>query len=130
MGGKGSKTKGQGKPPTLKSSDIKFLTKQTGLDQAAIKATFEKFMANNPDGQLDRKEFVRLYDELRPESMDRLDEISQYVFRAFDKDNNGTISFNEFLVSQYFSMNLLSSCLFILYRSNIPIIFCFRLLML
>ena len=108
MGGKGSKTKGQGKPPTLKSADVKFLTKQTGLDQATIKNTFDKFMANNPDGQLDRKEFVRLYDELRPESMDRLDEISQYVFRAFDKDNSGTISFNEFMVSRFASRTVRS----------------------
>lgn len=38
---------------------------------------------------MNRQEFLRLYDELRPESLEKLDEISQYVFGAFDKDNSG-----------------------------------------
>ncbi len=37
----------------------------------------------------DKKEFIRLYDELRPESADKLDEISEFAFRAFDTDHNG-----------------------------------------
>ena len=98
MGGKGSKTKGNGKPPVLKDSDIKHLSAQTGLDKTVIKNTFDKFMANNPDGQLDRKEFARLYDQLRPEPAERLDEISEYVFKVFDSDKNGSISFQEFMV--------------------------------
>ena len=97
MGGKGSKTKG--KPVVLKDKDIKFLSQQTGLDTATIKSVYDKFMASNPDGQLDRNEFVRLYDELRAESRDKLDEISQFVFAVFDQDRSGTINFNEFLVA-------------------------------
>ena len=87
-GGKGSNTSA-GKKTELTKKEIEFLTQQTGLSQGDIKQVFDKFNANNPDQLLDRKEFVRLYDELRPEPPELLDEISQYVFRAFDSDRNG-----------------------------------------
>jgi Ca2+-binding EF-hand superfamily protein len=96
MGNKGAKKTASA---TLSKKDLDFLIKQTGLPKENIQAVFTKFSANNPDHVLDRKEFVRLYDELRPESADVLDEISVYIFDAFDKDNNGTISFNEFLIA-------------------------------
>ena len=98
MGNKGAKGK-PGKAPELTKKDLDFLSKQTGLSVDEVKNVFAKFMANNPDGQLDKKEFVRLYDELRPEPPEILDEISLYVFGAFDKDKNGTISFNEFMIA-------------------------------
>ena len=84
--------------PTLTERDLDFLSQQTGQNKTTIKEIFEAFMANNPDGKLDKKEFVRLYSQLRPESPDKLDEISNFVFRAFDSDHNGTIDFNEFMV--------------------------------
>jgi Ca2+-binding EF-hand superfamily protein len=59
----------------------------------------EQFMRNNPDGNLDKTEFVRLYITLEPEEPSKLDEIAVNVFKAFDKDNNGTINFNEFMVA-------------------------------
>lgn len=108
MGNKGSKKKpsaaGETKPITVPSKnglndkDYAFLTSQTGLSKADIQNIYEQFKANNPDERLDRAEFVRLYDKLRPESQEAMDEIAQFVFGAFDEDNNGYISFNEFLV--------------------------------
>ena len=104
MGGKKSKQAGgkdikvPNKKQGLDSKDLKFLQEQTGMSQEQIKAFYSEFMANNPDGQLDRQEFIRLYAKFRSEPLDRIDEISQYVFRAFDADNNGQISFGEFLV--------------------------------
>ena len=79
-------------------------------------------MANNPDGQLNRKEFIKLYSSLRYESPELLDEISELIFKAFDADKSGkkgyficlckktsfnisyinskgTISFSEFLIA-------------------------------
>lgn len=96
MGNKGAKKE---KAPELTKKDYDFLTKQTGLPKEEVKKIFDKFNANNPDGKLDKKEFVRLYDELRSEPPEVLDEISVYVFDAFDKDNNGSITFNEFMVA-------------------------------
>ena len=112
MGGKGSKDKpgnqkGPSKPvvvppksPTdLPEKDYTLLMSQTGLSREEIKAILDKFNANNPDGKLDKKEFARLYDELRPEPPELIDEIGNFVFKGFDKDNNGSINFNEFLMA-------------------------------
>jgi hypothetical protein len=68
----------------LTDVDYTFLTTQTGLSNAEIKSLFDKFMSNNPDAKLDKKEFVQLYTQLRPENDQNLDEISEFVFRAFD----------------------------------------------
>jgi Ca2+-binding EF-hand superfamily protein len=97
MGNKGGKKV----PPKqkLSSKDIKNLAKQSGMDKEEIQTIFDQFIENNPDGSLDRAEFIRLYDVLRPESGERLDEVSQFVFGAFDADNSGKIQFSEFLVS-------------------------------
>lgn len=111
MGGKGSKDKqknpsGPSKPVVvppknpndISEADYNFLTSQTGLSRAEVKALLDKFNANNPDGKLDKKEFARLYDELRPEPPELIDEIAEFIFRGFDEDNSGYISFNEFIV--------------------------------
>lgn len=98
MGNKGGKVKKLPKQPKLSSKECKFLTKQTGMSKDEITEIFNQFNENNPDGSLDSKEFTRLYIKLRPEPAELIDEISQYVFGAFDKDNSGTINFNEFMV--------------------------------
>ena len=97
MGNKGAKPASK-KPTKLSSKDVSFLSKQTGMSKDEIGNFFEKFSANNPDGVLDKKEFVTLYASLRTEPLERIDEIALHVFNAFDSDNNGSISFSEFLV--------------------------------
>lgn len=103
MGSKGSKTKDKSskvpdKKPVLTSKDLKFFTNNTGFTEEQVSTIFNEFNQNNPDGTLDRNEFIKLYTLLRPESADRLDEISAQIFRAFDSDNNGFLTFNEFLI--------------------------------
>ena len=104
MGNKGAKD-GKGakpvakKPAKLSSKDYKFLTTQTGMTKEQIDGIFSKFNNNNADGVLDKREFTKLYIELRPEPAEKIDEIASYVFNAFDTDNNGSVSFNEFLVA-------------------------------
>lgn len=101
MGNKGTKAGAKPikkKPAKLSSKDVKFLTKQTGMNKQQIQEFFDEFNNNNPDGVLNKAEFTALYCKLRPEPADQLDEIAAYVFEAFDSDNNGTISFSEFMV--------------------------------
>ena len=86
-------------PKKLCSKDISFLTKQTGMNKEEILVFFEKFIANNPDGFLNKKEFAALYESLRPETMNLIDDLVEHIFKAFDADSNGKISFKEFLVS-------------------------------
>jgi Ca2+-binding EF-hand superfamily protein len=86
-------------PNDLNKKDYDYLTQQTGLSKDDIKGILQQFVANNPDGELDMAEFVNLYMKLRPEKPETLDEISKLVFRAFDADNNGRITFCEFLIA-------------------------------
>jgi Ca2+-binding EF-hand superfamily protein len=103
MGNKGAKggsaSSASKKPTALTKKDYDFLIHATGSQKAEIDAVFREFNANNPDGKLDKNEFIRLYDKLRPEPPELLDEISNYVFRCFDSDHNGFISFNEFMIA-------------------------------
>lgn len=103
-GGSGAATTGpivQPQPiaPKLSDHDYAYLIGQTGQSREQVKKIFDVFMENNPDGRLDRREFVSLYTKLRPEDPDKLDEISQFVFRAFDQDRSGFIDFTEFMVN-------------------------------
>lgn len=84
---------------SLNEKDYNFLVGQTGLLKSDIKSIFDKFNAENSTGRLNKDQFVRLYQSLRPEPAETLDEISDYVFRSFDTDLNGFISFNEFLIA-------------------------------
>ena len=59
------------------------------MTTAQINEIFAEFNANNPDEKLNKAEFVRLYDKLKPEPIELLDEISANVFDAFDTDDNG-----------------------------------------
>ena len=96
MGNKGAKKPASA---TLSKKDLDFLVKQTGLPKENIQAVFTKFSANNPDHVLDRKDFIKLFDELRPECADVLRHISDKVFDAFGKDNGVTINFHQFLIA-------------------------------
>jgi len=83
----GNKAAKKGVPPKISSKDIKFLQSHTGMSEAEINQVFSDFMANNPDGQLNQTEFVALYDKLRAEPYQSLDEISKFVYKVFDKVN-------------------------------------------
>ena len=113
MGGKKSKPNNCGDtkpvviPPKkdLSESDYNFLTAQTGKSRSEIKQLYDDFMTGNADGKMDKREFCRIYDKLRPEPPELIDEISVFVFDAFDKDDDGTITFNEFLVAYSLTNN-------------------------
>ncbi len=76
---------------------IKYLFSK-GLSPDEIRTWHERFFDNNPDGRLDREEFRKLFHLLRQEPPERLDNICDHVFRAFDIDSNGYVEFGEFLL--------------------------------
>ena len=71
----------------LKKNDFKSLNKITNLPENVIKEIYEKFKQINPNGFLNKWEFFELYTRLRPEGHKKLENISQFVFHAFDKGN-------------------------------------------
>ena len=46
---------------------------------------------------MNQKEFYKFYRTLRVESDEKVKEIANFVFTAFDRDSNGKIDFTEFL---------------------------------
>lgn len=54
-------------------------------------------MKDCPSGQLDRREFGRIYQQLSPSGDS--EELAGYVFNVFDADRNGFIDFKEFIYS-------------------------------
>ena len=66
----------------LTDKDIKFFMDKTDLTIAEINDLFAKFNSNNPDGRMDRAEFMKLYPTLRKKPPQNLDEITNMVFRG------------------------------------------------
>ena len=83
----------------LGEKDLNYLSSSSGLSKEDIKQIYDQFMQNNPDAQLNKSEFIQLYNKLRPEHPHLLNEISEHIFRAFDLDKSNTISFSEFLIA-------------------------------
>lgn len=69
-----------------------------GLSSHEIVGWHEKFFRANPDGRLDRLEFRKFYRLLRNEAPERLNDMCDHIFRAFDVDGNGYVEFGEFLL--------------------------------
>ncbi len=92
MGNKGTKT-----GEKLKSKDLTFLVKQSGLSKDEIENFYSLFIEDNPEKKLDKQKFIVLYAKLRPEP--EMKKISENIFDAFDRDKNGSVDFHEFLVS-------------------------------
>lgn len=98
MGSKSSKKK-RDKPPKLTNRQYSYFEKKTNLRRDEIANIFKKFLTLNAQLQLDEESFVELYTSLRPEPPEKLEKISFEVFRCFDIDKNGYVSFEEFLLA-------------------------------
>ena len=59
-----------------------------------------KKKADFPDGSIDRKEFVQLYRKYYQRG--NPDAYAKFAFEAFDDNNSGKITFNEFLLATSF----------------------------
>ena len=69
-------------PAKITDKDLKFLMDKTGMTKDEINALLAKFNKENPDGKLDRAEFMKLYPTLRNEPVQNLDEITNMIFRG------------------------------------------------
>ncbi|CAF1262571.1 unnamed protein product [Rotaria sordida] len=81
--------------------DLNKLSQTTGLDPNQISEIYQEFkQAAGRDGQLNMKEFSKLYSRFpgaqRQDSRYMEAQIPR-IFRTFDRDGTGTLSFDEFL---------------------------------
>lgn len=85
-------------------SDEKYWTKLSTITERPInelKALQYHFSLYSTHGELDQTQFYKLYTTLRHEDAKQLEQITKYIFKAFDKNKNGRIDFKEFAVNVY-----------------------------
>ena len=87
MGGESSKD--------LTPRQLDDLRRQTPFTQKEIKEWFRKFSEDCPSGHMTQQEFQTMYEHLFPKGDSK--EFSEIVFKAYDKDGNGQIDFQEFV---------------------------------
>lgn len=81
----------------LSKDDLASLKQSTYFDRREIQQWHKGFLRDCPDGLLTRDEFIKIYKQFFP--FGSPDEFAQHVFSVFDKDNNGTIDFKEFITA-------------------------------
>jgi hypothetical protein len=95
----------------LTPREISSLSKHSGLPIGKVKLIVEKFNEICPFGALNKKEFVLLYSQFRPEPNHRIKQLCDHIFHAFDNDKNGAISLKEFVVRKFKSIkNMTFDC--------------------
>ncbi|CAF1127216.1 unnamed protein product [Rotaria sp. Silwood1] len=95
----GNKTSGNEKkdPANLTDEDLKTLKINTQYTEEEILAWHSGFLKDCPTGKLDKKQFLNVYRRFYPEG--KADKYCNFVFKAFDLDNNNWIDFTEFLLA-------------------------------
>ena len=81
----------------LPKEDLEFLKIHTGCDEKTIKRMYKEFKKKSKRGNLSPALFYDMYVKLCPH--ENAKEFCNHVFRTFDADNNGYVSFNEFLLA-------------------------------
>merc|ERR1711936_776800 len=85
--------------PVLREEDITALSKSSGLDQAQVKAAFDAFLAEHPNGKLKPKDFKEMMGKAVPKK--DAAKMEKHVFRLYDCDKSGFIDFTEFMLVFY-----------------------------
>lgn len=85
----------------LSPEDFDELVKSTDFTSAEIDEWFEKFKHDFPKGYISPREFKAIYEKLYPEG--DADLFAKHIFRVYDKDDDGVISFAEFLTTLHVS---------------------------
>ena len=88
----------------LSKEDLEFLKTHTSCDEKTIKKMYKEFKKKSKKGNLTPALFYEMYSKLCPSSNNAKDFCS-HVFRTFDTDDNGYVSFKEFLLAINISSN-------------------------
>lgn len=83
----------------LDESAYMYLCNETKQSRFVIEEIIEKFFEENKKDYLDKKDFIKLYCQLRAEPEKKLSKIADYVFNAFDKNKDGILTY-------YFSLRV------------------------
>ena len=85
--------------PVLTEEDLEFLVDNTSFSEDAIKEWFREFIMDCPDGVLTKEKVLSMLMIILPRENGQI--VADLIFTAFDKDKNGWIDFNEFIIATH-----------------------------
>jgi len=85
----------------LSPEDFDELVESTDFTTAEIDLWYQKFQQDFPKGHISPREFKDVYQKLYPAG--DADRFCKHIFRVYDTDGNGVISFSEFLTTMHVS---------------------------
>jgi len=83
------------KSTKMDSDELAELQNDTYFDKKELQQWYKGFLKDCPSGELDKTEFQKIYKQFFP--FGDPSSFADYVFTVFDADNDGTISFREFI---------------------------------
>jgi len=83
--------------------DFDALVNSTDFTSSEIDEWYERFKQQFPKGYISQREFKAVYERLFPAGDS--DRFSRHIFRVYDLDSNGVISFVEFLTTLHVAAN-------------------------
>jgi len=81
--------------PRIPKDDLNTLLAATHFKKDELKKSYKKFMKSFPGRQMNEEQFFDLYGELFPADA----VLAHNIFKSFDHDGNGSISFKELMVT-------------------------------
>ena len=81
----------------LSGENLEYLKTNTGYDKATIKESHEIFIKECPNGNLTPDKLIDLYTPFIAKG--KAEQYCNHVFRTFDRDQNGFIDFEEFVLA-------------------------------
>ena len=81
----------------LSKPDLEFLKAHTNCDETTIKKQYKEFKKKSRNSNLTPALFYEMYQKFYPNANAK--KFGNHVFRTFDADNNGYVSFKEFLLA-------------------------------
>ena len=85
--------------PVLTDEDVSFLVTNTSFSEVDIREWFREFIMDCPDGVLTKEKVLSMLMFILPRENGQI--VADLIFTAFDKDKNGWIDFNEFIIATH-----------------------------
>ena len=85
--------------PMLREEDVESLVNTSGMTDQQVRAAFDNFLAEHPDGKMKPEAFTQMISLSLP-GKDTA-KMEEHVFRIYDENNDGHIDFVEFMVCRY-----------------------------
>ena len=83
----------------LAHEDVEAMMVASGRSEQEIRAAFEEFKQEHPNGKLNLEDFKTCLKEAMPKKY--VESMAEHIYRIYDTDGDGTIDFKEFMIVFY-----------------------------